>query len=48
MPNTLKISSYNCKNYKSNQLEVENIINTNHITYITEHWLDVKEEYLIT
>ncbi len=47
MSNTLKISSYNCKNYKSNQLEVENLITTNHITYITEHWLDVKEEYLL-
>jgi len=47
MTNNLNISSYNCKNYKANQIETNSIITSNHITHITEHWLDIKEEYLL-
>jgi len=43
---SLKICAYNCFNYKSNAVGVRNIINNHDITYISEHWLHIHEDYL--
>jgi len=44
---SLKLCAYNCLNYKSNTVGVRNIITNHDITYISEHWLDIREEYLL-
>ena len=44
---SLKLCAYNCLNYKSNTVGVLNIITNHDITYISEHWLDIREEYLL-
>ncbi len=43
---SIKIRAFNCYNYKSNQLATDNFIISNDTTFISEHWLDVKEEFI--
>jgi len=47
MNQSIKIGAFNCFNYKSNQLATDKFIISNDITFISEHWLDVKEEFIL-
>lgn len=44
----MKIVSFNCRNFKSNYLSIDKIIDLGvDIIFICEHWLNSKEQYLI-
>ena len=48
MNNTiLKLATFNCRNYKSNKNNVNNLANNNDITFICEHWLLESEQLII-
>lgn len=42
---TLKICTYNCKNFKGNTLMIKKLIQNHDICFFSEHWLDSNEKY---
>ena len=39
----IKITTLNCKNIKANYIYIENLIKTNNMVFVQEHWLHNKE-----
>jgi hypothetical protein len=42
-----KLSSYNCKNFKTNHHMVSKLISDSNITFLCKHWLNLEEKNLL-
>ena len=43
----ISLSTYNVKNFKSNHKMVKNLLKTNKINFLVEHWLSKEEKHLL-
>ena len=44
---TLKLVTYNCKNFKTNNLYLKQLFEEFDVCFLTEHWLNSQEKYII-